>query len=271
MSPQSQSYIYGQGSEAEYLRLVRQGARYAQGSRVTFQRAGIGDGMRVLDVGCGVGEVTRIVTDLVGLNGSIVAIDLDPGALAFARKRLPAPNVDFRQSSIDDFSDPVAFDAVVGRFILMHLKDPVAALRKITSFVRCDGIVCFIEPWHGISMSYPRVEAFHSFMEGGFQAMRASGAHLEMGARLYADFIEAGLPAPHLHTSASMAAGGDAEFFDLLLDSARSGIRANVPEAQRDSVLAQIEALGKAMRDESEAKRATIMLMLNVGAWSRKV
>jgi ubiquinone/menaquinone biosynthesis C-methylase UbiE len=270
MSSEPQHYIYGQGSEAEYLRLARQGARYEEDTRTTFQKAGIARGMRVLDVGCGIGEVSRIVLDFVGPNGRVVGIDMDPDALAFARKHVPTTSAEFRLSTIDDFTDTSNFDAVVGRYILMHLKDPAAALRKLASHVRSDGIICFIEPWHGISLSYPRVEAFHSFMEEGFRAMRAAGAHLEMGARLYSDFLEAGLTAPQLHTPAAMAVGGDKAFFDLLLDSARSGIRANVPEAQRDSVLAQVEALGRAMHEEAEAKRATVLLMINIGAWSRK-
>lgn len=267
---QSQQYIYGRGSESEYERLVRQGLRYEEETRTAFQKAGIGQAMRVLDVGCGVGEVSRVVADLVGPKGNVVAIDADPGALAFARRRVPAPNVEFRCSTIDDFSDPANFDAVVGRFILMHLKNPAAALQKLSSNVRSGGIICFVEPWHGISLSHPRVEAFHAFMEGGFQALRAAGAHLEMGARLYADFIEAGLPAPQLHTAAAVSVGDDSEFFELLLESARSGIRATVPEAQGDSVLAQVEGIGKAMRDEAVSKRATILLMINVGAWSQK-
>ena len=267
---QPSHYIYGLGSEAEYQRLVRQGERYEEDTRTTFEKAGISEGMRVLDVGCGVGEVSRVVADLVGPKGNVVAIDVDPGALAFARNHVPAPNVEFRCSTIDDFSDPADFDAVVGRFILMHLKNPVSALQKLASNVRSGGIICFVEPWHGISLSHPRVEAFHAFMEGGFQAMRAAGAHLEMGARLYADFIAAGLPAPKLHTPASVSVGGDNEFFELLLESARSGIRATVPEAQRDAVLAQVEGMGKAMRDEAASKRATILLMVMIGAWSRK-
>lgn len=266
----AQQYIYGRGSESEYKRLVRQGVRYEEETRATFQKAGIGHRMRVLDVGCGVGEVSRIVADLLGPDGNVVAIDADPSALAFARDHVPSSNVEFRCSTIEDFSDANSFDAVVGRFILMHLKDPVAGLRKLSSHVRSDGIVCFVEPWHGIAMSHPRVEAFHAFMEGGFQALRAAGAHLEMGARLYADFIEAGLPAPQLHSKAALTAGDDREFFDLLLESARSGIHASVPEAQRDAVLAQVEGIGKAMREEAASKRATILLMINVGAWSRK-
>ncbi len=267
---QPQQYIYGRGSESEYKRLVQQGMRYEEETRTIFQKAGIGQGMRVLDVGSGVGEVSRIVADLVSPKGKVVGIDIDPEALAFARKHVPAANIEFRCSTIDDFSDSAGFDAVVGRFILMHLQNPADALKKLSTNLRSGAIICFVEPWHGIAMSHPRVEAFHSFMESGFQALRAAGPHLEMGARLYSDFIEAGLPAPQLHTAAAVSAGDDREFFSLLLESARSGIRATVPEAQRDAVLAQVEGIGKAMREEAMNKRATILLMINVGAWSRK-
>jgi ubiquinone/menaquinone biosynthesis C-methylase UbiE len=94
----TEQYIYGRGSESEYQRLVRQGMRYEDETRTTFQKAGIGQGMRVLDVGCGVGEVSRIVVELVGPKGNVVAIDVDPGALEFARRHLPAANVEFRCS-----------------------------------------------------------------------------------------------------------------------------------------------------------------------------
>jgi SAM-dependent methyltransferase len=263
-------YIYGQGSEFEYERLVRQGALYEAFTRSAFVSAGISAGMRVLDVGCGAGAVARIVAEIVGGAGQVVAIDADAAALDFAKRRLGAANVEFREATIESFSDTALFDAVVGRFILMHLKDPVVALRSLASRLKPGGIVCFVEPWHGIGMSHPRVEAFHTFMEGGYQALRAAGAHLEMGARLYGDFIAAGLPEPQIVAEPSMGFGGKAPFFDLMLDSARSGIRASVPEAQRDGVIAQVEALAQKMREEAEAKKATMMLMINGAASSRK-
>src|ERR1051326_9485450 len=179
MTEQAQ-YIYGQGSEFEYERLVRQGALYEAFTRRAFVNAGIAPGMRVLDVGCGAGEVSRIVTEIVGSSSKVVAIDTDAAALEFAKRRRGAANIEFRHTTIESFNDASPFDAVVGRFILMHLKDPVAALRSLASQLKSGGIVCFVEPWHGIGMSHPRVEAFHAFMEGGYQALRAVGAHLEM-------------------------------------------------------------------------------------------
>lgn len=271
MSTQQQAYIYGQGSEFEYERLVRQGSLYEAFTRQAFVSAGITAGMRVLDVGCGAGEVTRIAAEIAGASGRVVAIDTDAGALAFARQRLGAANLDFRQSTIEAFTDAEPFDAVVGRFILMHLKDPAAALRSLASRLSPGGIACFVEPWHGIGMSYPRVEAFHAFMEGGYQALKAVGAHLDMGARLYRDFLAAGLPAPAVISEPSVGFGGNAPFFDLMLDSARSGIRAMVPEAtQREATLRQVDALAQKMREEAEAKHATLLMMINFAAWSRK-
>lgn len=265
------AYIYGQGSEFEYDRLVRQGALYEPFTRRAFAGAGLAPGMRVLDVGCGAGEVTRLAAEIVGASGRVVAIDVDAGALAFARTRLGTANLEFRQSTIEAFAETEPFDAVVGRFILMHLKDPVAALQSLVSRLKSGGVACFVEPWHGIGMSYPPVEAFHAFMEGGYQALRAAGAQLEMGARLYGDFIAAGLPAPAVISEPSIGFGGNAPFFDLMLDSARSGIRAMVPDqTQRAAVIAQIEDLARKMREEAEAKHATLLMMINFAAWSRK-
>src|SRR5437588_9600923 len=121
--------------------------------------------MSVLDVGCGVNELSRFVVAIAVPQALVISVCVDPGALTFARRHVPAPNVEFRCSTIDDFSDPANFDAAVGRFILMHLKNPAAVLQKLSSNVRSGGILCFVEPWHGISLSHPRVEAFHAFME----------------------------------------------------------------------------------------------------------
>jgi SAM-dependent methyltransferase len=226
--------------------------------------------MRVLDVGCGVGEVARIVSDIVGETGQVVGIDVDPGALDYARRRLGRGNIEFKHSKLDDYAAEHLFDAVVGRVILMHVKDPVAALKRAAAQVRSGGVVCFIEPWLGTAMSHPRVESFQKFMEGAHTALGAAGVHLDMGARLYADFIAAGLSAPEIRGAADLGAGGNNPMLDRMLEGARSGIRAQVPEAQRETVLAQIEALGQAMRQEADSKNATLMEMLVIGAWSRK-
>src|SRR5207302_3025409 len=121
-------------------------------TREAFTRAGLSSGMRLLDIGCGVGEVARIASDVVG-NGRVVALDVDAKAVEFARGRLSGRNIEFIQSTVEDYKSGEPFDAAVGRFILMHLKDPLMALRHVSSQVRPGGILCFIEAWNGIATS----------------------------------------------------------------------------------------------------------------------
>ena len=199
--------------------------------------------------------------------GQVLAIDADAGALAFGRRWLKQRNIEFTHSTVEDYKAEHAFDAVVGRAILMHVKNPVAVLRQAAIAVRSGGIVCFIEPWLETAVSHPRVETYQQFMDGAHNALRAGGLHLNMGARLYSDFIAAGLPAPQLYGFADLGAGANASVFDRMLDGARSGIRAQVPEAQRETALAQVEALGRAMREETATKNATVLEKIMVGAW----
>jgi ubiquinone/menaquinone biosynthesis C-methylase UbiE len=51
------------------------------------QSAGIERGMRVLDLGCGAGDVSMLAGELVGASGSVVGIDPNAQVLAVARKR----------------------------------------------------------------------------------------------------------------------------------------------------------------------------------------
>src|SRR5215471_14810079 len=70
---------------SEYERLGRQAARDNPLTERLFVAAGIGPGMRVLDVGCGAGHVSSLVARLVGPTGSVVGIDREAPVLEYAR------------------------------------------------------------------------------------------------------------------------------------------------------------------------------------------
>jgi SAM-dependent methyltransferase len=133
---------------AELERVERQAARFARATRRVFRDAGIGPGMRVLDVGCGAGDATRLVAALVGASGAVVGVDRDAGMLAaagrHARQEGAAPvrfvEGDFRSTPLGG-----PFDAAVGRFVLMFQGDLVGALRAVAAAVRPGGAVAFVE------------------------------------------------------------------------------------------------------------------------------
>jgi hypothetical protein len=87
-----------------------------------------------------------LVARLVGPSGEVVAIERDPKSIAKARARVTEAgfhNVSFNESNVDEILAVKPFDAAVGRFILMYLPDPVAALRLISQVVRPEECLFF--------------------------------------------------------------------------------------------------------------------------------
>src|SRR3989442_14895022 len=120
---------YALGStDAEQARLIRQAALLAPFTERFFRDAGIGPGQRVLDIGSGVGDVAMLAAKLVGPSGEVVGVERDAGTIARARTRVAEAglhNVRFTQSDVSQLPGGKPFDAVVGRFILMFLPDPL--------------------------------------------------------------------------------------------------------------------------------------------------
>jgi tRNA A58 N-methylase Trm61 len=81
--------IYALGdSPQELARLVRQAEVFAPFTRQLFQQAGISPGMRVLDVGCGAGDVTFLTAELVGRSGEVIGADISAPAIEWCRHRV---------------------------------------------------------------------------------------------------------------------------------------------------------------------------------------
>jgi ubiquinone/menaquinone biosynthesis C-methylase UbiE len=105
-------------------------------------------GMRVVDVGCGLGDVTLQAARLVGPAGRVIGADVNEDVLTVARQRAEDSGVDnvaFIQAGIPAIPVDGLVDAVIGRLILMHLKDPAVAVRALGALVRPCGIILFQE------------------------------------------------------------------------------------------------------------------------------
>ena len=109
----AQDYDLGHAA-AELERLKVQAAVMAPITRRLFEEAGIGPGMRVLDIGSGAGDVAILLADLVGPTGEVVGSDRAPEAVKVARARIEAlglGNVTFREGDPGE----MAFDQTVRR------------------------------------------------------------------------------------------------------------------------------------------------------------
>ena len=74
-------------SDLEIARLDAQAEFLREPTRVLLEASGIGPGMRVLDLGTGLGHVAAAVAELVGPHGEVVGLDIDPRMLEVARAR----------------------------------------------------------------------------------------------------------------------------------------------------------------------------------------
>lgn len=88
-------------------------------------RAGLTQGMRVADIGCGTGLVSLWIATPLGAEGSATGIDMSGEQLRMAEKNAVAAgltNVSFHQASAYDTNLPrTQFDLVYSRFLMCHL------------------------------------------------------------------------------------------------------------------------------------------------------
>jgi SAM-dependent methyltransferase len=87
---------------------------------------GVGEGTRLLDVGCGAGRALRLAADR---GAEVTGLDAAPGLLEFARRRVPGATIVEGELQSLPFPDG-AFDAVTGFNSFQYAADPIAALRE---------------------------------------------------------------------------------------------------------------------------------------------
>jgi SAM-dependent methyltransferase len=265
------SYVLGY-TEAEHERLIRQAALIAPITERLFREAGIAAGQRVLDLGSGLGDVSMLVARLVGPSGEVVGIERDRTSIERAQARVLEAglrNVSFTQTDVNQVVSDKAFDAAVGRLILMFLPDPVSVLRSVSRLVRPGGVLAFQEPsWIPMLGLGDRLPLWSSMLRSIHDTLLRSGANPEMGLALYPIFQEIGLPAPNMRLEILL--GRDTGFIRVISDLVYS----LQPLAGQHSV--SMEELGdlNTLRDricaEVAAANTVVSVVPLLGVWSRK-
>ena len=144
-------------------------------------------GSRVLEAGCGVGAQT-VTLAANSPEAHFTSIDVSAESLAIARERVTADNVEFVQADLLGFqAEP--FDHVFVCFVLEHLRDPYAALRRLRSFLRPGGTMTVIEGDHGSAYFHPESEAADDAIEC---LVKLQSGDAKIGRRLYPLLVEAG-------------------------------------------------------------------------------
>ncbi len=234
--------------------------------------AGIGPGMRVLDVGCGSGDMAFLLSGLVGETGEVVGIDHDDAALATARSRaieghLALPT--FVQSGLLDVPASLGtFDAVVGRRVLMYQSDTVVAATALGRLLRPGGVMVFQE--HDTTMVPASLDGFalHRQAQGWLREMIArEGADLHIGFHLHGILSKAGLAVENVRAECIVQTPDKAYALGYI-------IRACLPRiitlgvATADEV--DIDTLQQRLDEERTQSEGIYIGDVMFGAWARK-
>jgi SAM-dependent methyltransferase len=267
--------IYAPGySEEERQRLIEQAGFFGGFTERLLVDAGIGPGMRVLDVGCGVGDVSLLVASLVRPEGAVLGVDSNPLALGHARERVSAmglTDVDFVEGDIRDLAFDEPFDAAVGRLVLMYLADPAATLRRIAALLRPGGIIAFQELTLTESgLTYPEAPLLQRTGTLINETFRRAGTEMEMGLKLYPAFIAAGLPAPAMRAERPIGGGPDFPGYRWMAQITRSILPLMEQLGVANAEDIDVETLVVRLREEVVGSGGVVAMPTLMGAWARK-
>ncbi len=270
MQSSKSAYILG-SANAEHDRLMRQGAWLAPITERLFRAAGIGPGQRVLDVGCGVGEVTLLTARLVGPTGRVIGVDRDAVALAKARLRAGSAGVDWVQFVEADLASADAdtpFDAVVGRFILMFLPSPSTVMRDLAAKVRPGGVLVFQEPsWPSFLAQLTHLPLWSKCAELMIEVFKRSGARTDNALGLFHDFQAIGLPPPDMRLEVPL---GPDPYAHRWLAELIFTVQPRLQELGVPSdAIGDFNTLGSRLEQELYATRSYGAGVGLVGAWAR--
>lgn len=104
-------------------------------------------GERVLDIGCGFGDTTQRIAELVGSGGSVLGVDVAERFIEAARaeaEEAGAANVEFTVADVEATEFDDRFDYAFARFGTMFFANPVAAMRNVRKSLVPGGRLCIV-------------------------------------------------------------------------------------------------------------------------------
>jgi len=270
---QGQTYILGH-VDSELDRLINQAHFYSDLTTHVLQLAGLKAGMRVLDIGCGAGDVSFLAAKLVGAKGTVIGVDKAPKAIALASRRASSArltNLQFLNGDVLELRLEEPVDALIGRLVLMYFPNPAAVLRRLLGFVKPGGIVVFQEMDMEASRSEPACDLFETSLQRIKQTFTRAGVDILTSLKLSRIFQESGLPAPRMIQGARVESGPDSPAYEQVTQITRTLLPLMERTGVATAAKVDIETLTARLREEVLARNATLVSPGMIGAWTRKI
>ena len=234
--------------------------------------AGIEKGMRILDAGCGSGDVSFLLCDLVGTDAEVIGVDHDADSIAIARQRTTVHDgllLTFLKCGLLELPDSLGtFDAIVGRRVLMYQKDALATVRALSKRLRPSGVMVFQE--HDTTMAPASLDLFpvHKRAQFWIQEMIArEGADLHIGFNLHGILTQAGLTVESLRAECLVQTPDKPYSLGAIVGACLPRITA-LGVASAEEV--EIETLQERLDQERSASSGIYVGDVMFGSWARK-
>jgi SAM-dependent methyltransferase len=171
--------------EGEIERLHIQSAAMAPEANRMLDLIGVSEGWSCLDIGCGPGGITGLLSPRVGSKGRVVGLDMNAGFLEHARATAAA-NVEYVLADAYDTGLPAAsFDLVHMRFVASTAGAPDRLLEEAKRLTRPGGTIALQEPDGSTLNCYPPHPSWDKLKAVLLDAFRGVGADPDLARRLY--------------------------------------------------------------------------------------
>jgi ubiquinone/menaquinone biosynthesis C-methylase UbiE len=181
----------------EMTRLQIQAEEFSSSTEESMMKLGIKPDMKVVDIGCGTGSVSFMISPMVGELGQVVGVDSNQYAINYCNEIARSQGILNAKFIISDATsldfESHTFDVSYSRFLFQHVKDSSQALREMVRVTKPGGAVmvedCDLFTW----LLYPKNESVSKLWHWYESIQLERGTDPEIGRKLYSMFLDEGL------------------------------------------------------------------------------
>ncbi|MEM7193629.1 MAG: methyltransferase domain-containing protein [Pseudomonadota bacterium] len=195
-------------------------------NKACLRELNIQPGDKILDVGCGLGQFSRLMAKTVGEQGHVVGIERDRDQISKAEGLAnhvgESDLVEFRQGDAlnltMDETEWGSFEIAHSRFLLEHVSSPEQVVGEMVRCVRPGGKVFISDDDHGNFRPWPQPREFGPIWDAYVRSFIRLGNDPFVGRRLVSLLFDAGLTSVR-NTSVFFGGCAGDERFEAVADN----------------------------------------------------
>lgn len=189
------------------VRLQTQAEEFSESTMESLKKLNIESNMKVIDIGCGTGDVSFMMSQFVGTQGTVIGVDFNQFAVKHCKKKAQSENISNTKFFVADATnlefDSQTFDLAYSRFLFQHIKDTKKALQEMIRVTRPGGTImvedCDLFTW----IVYPENPSVSKLWHWYESVQVERGTDPQIGRKLFSMFLDEGLmPNVEVHSRA---------------------------------------------------------------------